>query len=204
MRLRSIIAGVMILVVLQGCGKAPYQPQDGDIIFQTSVSSQSRAIQLATQSRYSHMGIVFNRDGEPYVFEASATVRLTPLQEWISHGEHGHYVVKRLENAPDVLTEDAVARMVDIGREFRGRQYDQHFEWTDDRMYCSELVWKIYQRALNIEVGDLATLGDFDLTSSVVETIMRARWGDSIPLDQTVISPSVMFDSDLLMEVYRN
>ncbi|HRG10273.1 MAG TPA: peptidoglycan peptidase, partial [Cyclobacteriaceae bacterium] len=33
--------------------------KSGDIIFQTSQSSQSKAIQLATRSEYSHMGIIY-------------------------------------------------------------------------------------------------------------------------------------------------
>ena len=32
---------------------------EGDIIFQTSKSSQSKAILMATHSKYSHMGIVY-------------------------------------------------------------------------------------------------------------------------------------------------
>lgn len=32
--------------------------KNGDIIFQTSKSNQSKAIQLATDSKYSHMGII--------------------------------------------------------------------------------------------------------------------------------------------------
>src|SRR5437867_163185 len=26
--------------------------------------------------------------------------------------------------------------------------YDLTFEWSDDKIYCSELVWKVYERAL--------------------------------------------------------
>ncbi len=33
--------------------------KEGDIIFQTSLSSQSKAIQLATNSKYSHIEIIF-------------------------------------------------------------------------------------------------------------------------------------------------
>jgi len=51
-----------------GCSEGgSYQPHDGDIIFQVSKSAQSRAIQLATKSKYSHVGIVFMRDGVPVV-----------------------------------------------------------------------------------------------------------------------------------------
>src|SRR5262245_62162470 len=69
---------------------------DGDIIFHTSRSSQSLAIQRATRSPWSHMGVILYRDGKPYVFEAIATVRYTPLEKWIARGEKGHYVVKRV------------------------------------------------------------------------------------------------------------
>jgi hypothetical protein len=53
--------------------------QNGDIIFQTSLSTQSKAIQLATNSPYSHCGIIY-KDGEKfYVFEAVQPVKKTPL-----------------------------------------------------------------------------------------------------------------------------
>ena len=48
-----------------------WQPQQGDIIFHTSRTSQSLAIQKATGSVYSHMGIILLRDGKPYVYEAA-------------------------------------------------------------------------------------------------------------------------------------
>ena len=36
--------------------------QTGDIIFQTSNSNQSKAIQLATHSKYSHVGILYKKN----------------------------------------------------------------------------------------------------------------------------------------------
>jgi hypothetical protein len=83
--------------------------KDGDIIFHTSRSAQSIAVQRATGSRYSHMGIVLLRGGKPYVFEAVSTVRYTPLAQWTARGNGGHYVVKRLRNADTLLTPGAVA-----------------------------------------------------------------------------------------------
>ena len=56
--------------------------KDGDLIFQTSRSSQSKAIQLATNSQYSHCGIVFKEGNSFYVFEAVQPVKRTPLAEW--------------------------------------------------------------------------------------------------------------------------
>ena len=72
------------------------QLRDGDIIFHTSRSSQSLAIQRAAGSRYSHMGVIVHRDGKPHVFEAVGRVSYTPLQAWIERGVDGHHVVRRL------------------------------------------------------------------------------------------------------------
>lgn len=72
--------------------------QNGDIIFQTSNSGQSKAIQIATGSKYSHMGIIYKQGNDYFVYEAVQPVKLTPLTDWIKRGENGHYVVKRLKN----------------------------------------------------------------------------------------------------------
>ena len=66
-----------------------YEPQVGDIVFHTSLSSQSRAVQAATRSPYSHMGIVLMKDGRPQVLEAIEPVRFTPLQAWLDRGRRG-------------------------------------------------------------------------------------------------------------------
>jgi hypothetical protein len=83
--MRKLVAfAVLGLLYLLGCGdSAAEQLRDGDIIFQTSRSDQSVAIQKATHSPCSHMGIVFLRNGSPYVYEAIDTVQYTPLRKWV-------------------------------------------------------------------------------------------------------------------------
>jgi hypothetical protein len=94
---------VAFLATAWARGKALPSVRDGDLIFQTSRSTQSLAIQRATGSPYSHMGIVFLREGKLYVFEAIATVRFTPLDHWIARGAGHHFVLKRLRNANTAL-----------------------------------------------------------------------------------------------------
>ena len=178
--------------------------KDGDLIFQTSRSSQSKAIQLATNSQYSHCGIVFKEGNSFYVFEAVQPVKRTPLAEWIARGEKGEYVVKRLKNAEQTLTPDVIQKMKEIGKGFYGKNYDLAFEWTDEKIYCSELIWKIYQRATGIEIGNLEQLGDFDLSSKVVKQKIKERYGEKIPLDELVISPASLFESDKLVTIKTN
>ncbi|HEX7830866.1 MAG TPA: YiiX family permuted papain-like enzyme [Thermoanaerobaculia bacterium] len=176
--------------------------RDGDIIFQESLSSQSRAIQLATGSRYSHMGIVMRENGRWYVYEAVEPVKLTPLSTWTARGRNGHYVVKRLRDASK-LTPAVLRKMEKVGKRFEGKQYDLTFEWSDTRIYCSELVWKIYRDGAGIEVGKLQKLREFDLSNPAVKKKMRERYGANVPMNEPVISPRAMFDSPLLVEVAR-
>jgi len=181
-----------------------YEIKDGDLIFQTSLSRQSKAIQLATKSKYSHCGIIYKDNGQYYVFEAIQPVKKTPLDKWIARGKNGHYVIKRLKNVDKILTIEVIEKMKREGKKFEGKDYDLTFEWSDDKIYCSELIWKIYQRATGIEIGKLEKLSDFDLTSTVVKEKMKERYGNKIPMDEIVISPAAIFDSELLITVKSN
>ena len=197
---KLFVFAVLGLLYLFGCSDTyAEQLREGDIIFQTSRSEQSIAIQKATHSQYSHMGIVFFRNGSPYVYEAINTVEYTPLEKWIGRGEGNHYVVKRLREAKRILTPQAVKKLRQAGAKFQGKPYDSYFEWSDKRIYCSELVWKIYDRGIGIRVGRLQKIRDFDLSDPIVKTKIKERYGNKVPLEETVISPGEMFSSDLLI-----
>lgn len=202
MNLRHLACGLLsALLAASACGCAdarPPQVHDGDVIFHASRSSQSQAIQRATGSRYSHMGVVLHRDGQPYVFEAIDPVTYTPLARWIARGSGGHYVLKRLRTP---LTAQQTTQLRDAAEAFRGRRYDLAFEWSDQRIYCSELVWKMYDRALGVRIGTLQPLRSFKLDDPAVKTKLRERYGERVPLAEPVISPAAMFDSPLLTTV---
>jgi len=159
----------IVLLILSTTPFASDNLQNGDIIFQTSKSAQSKAIQIATKSKYSHMGIVYKKKGKLFVYEAVQPVKLTPLKKWIKRGLKSHYVVKRLKNSEKLLTKESLNKMMKIGEKYKGKNYDLYFEWSDKRIYCSELVWKIYKEALNIEIGALEKLSSFDLSHKAVK-----------------------------------
>lgn len=198
--MRLAVLAVMLLAPLAAF--APDRPEDrlrdGDIIFQETASAQSKAIQLATHSRYSHVGIVYFRNGKPFVLEAVQPVRISSLSSFIGRSVGGHYVVKRLKNAEAILTKPVLAKMQRIGRSFVGKNYDWVFGWSDARIYCSELVWKIYQRAAGIELSPTKKLREFDLSHPAVRAKMKERYGKKIPLDEPVVAPSQLFESPLL------
>lgn len=180
------------------------QIQNGDLIFQTSLSQQSKAIQLATNSVYSHCGIIYEKNGKYFVFEAIQPVQSTPLEKWISRGKDNHYVIKRLKNSEHIFTKEALIKMKSEAGRLKGKDYDLTFEWSDNKMYCSELIWKIYNKALNIDLGKLQKLEEFDLSNPVVKKKLTERYGNNIPKSETVISPKAIFESNLLFEVIRN
>jgi hypothetical protein len=200
---KKILPAIVFVLLAISCrgDSLPLQVHDGDIIFQTSRSAQSIAIQKATHSKYSHMGIIFFRDGKPYVYEAIKTVQYTPLNKWIARGDGGYYIIKRLREADGILTPNAVTKLRYVAKKFQGRPYDLTFEWSDDRIYCSELVWKIYDRGIGVQVGRLQKLRDFDLSDPIVKAKMQERYGNRVLMDETVISPGEIFSSKLLVVV---
>jgi uncharacterized protein YycO len=178
--------------------------KNGDMIFQCSISPQCEAIKLATHSEYTHCGIIFKSGDDINVYEAVQPVKVTPLNKWIARGQEGHFVIKRLTNADKILNESVLSNMISEAESMKGKNYDIYFGWSDEKIYCSELLWKIYKRAGNVEVGRLQRLKDFDLTSAPVKKIMNERYGADIPYDEIVISPSSICNSELLTTIYSN
>lgn len=204
-RIFLIVIGLLFSLSAQGASGI-YKPdvRDGDIIFHHSRSEQSQAVKEATGSPYTHMGLIFIRDGKPYVFEAAKTVRLTGLKTWIKRGENEYYTIKRLKEADKYLTKEGVRKLWAVANTFEGKAYDSQFSWSDEKMYCSELVWKIYERALGVRIGHLEKMRDFNLGSLIVRDATHSRFGTNVPLDETVIAPSSMFNSPLLETVASN
>jgi hypothetical protein len=57
---------------------------------------------------------------------------------------------------------------------------------------------------LNVEIGELEKLADFDLSDQSVKQKMKERYGENLPLDEKVISPAAMFNSVYLETVIEN
>jgi uncharacterized protein YycO len=175
--------------------------KDGDMIFQTSQSSQCEAVRIATNSKYSHCGIIYIINGEHFVYEAVQPVKLTKLEEWITHGEDNKYLVKRVKNASRILTTSVLKNMKTYGSQFNNKDYDLYFEWSDDKIYCSELLWKIYKNGANIELCKLEKLKNFNLKDLKVQAILKERYGNNIPYNEKVVAPSQIVNSAIVETV---
>jgi len=203
----SILWGLLLVllsVVSLCCDAEDFSKlQDGDIIFQIHESSQSKAIQLATHSKYTHMGVIFKSGDEYLVCEGVGPVQYTALEGWIHRGEGSHFVVKRLKNAEKALTSDVTAKMKKEADDLKGKAYDWWFGWSDDKIYCSELVWKVYERGAGIELAVPMKLTEFDLSHKAVQEKIKERYPDGIPQDEKAVAPGQIFDSTLLTTVMK-
>lgn len=178
--------------------------QDGDIIFQSSNSKQCEAVKIATKSAFSHCGIIFIENGKTYVYEAVQPVKMTLLKDWIAQGKDSKYVVQRLKNSEKILTKEILNKMKTYGKTFNNKDYDLYFGWSDDKIYCSELVWKIYKNGANIELCQTKKLKDFNLNHPAVQQIMKERYGSKIPYNEAVVAPSQLYESVLVQTIYNN
>lgn len=176
---------------------------EGDIIFQSSQSNQCKAVKLATHSEYSHVGMITFIKGKPYVLEAVEPVRTTELATWIAHGTGGHYTLMRLKNREAEIAVTEIPDAQALAKKMLGIHYDIYFNWGDDQLYCSELVWKIYKRGYGVELCPLRKMKEFDLTSPEVKAIMKQRYGNNPPLEEDVVAPSDLSNSALLYEVEK-
>jgi len=169
----------------------------GDLVFETSTSPQSAAIRWATRSPWTHVGIVEVGPDGTFVVEALGRVSRTPWKAWRRRAlRGGDLLVLRPRDLSAAERAGAVTR----AKGFLGARYDPRFGWGDDRIYCSELVVKAYERAAGISLGRRERLGDLRLLG--LETAAERRWGGKLPKDLVLVTPASLAEDRRLTRVY--
>jgi hypothetical protein len=198
----------LFLVSISTFAKLPLQNQlqEGDIIFHETQSNQAAALREITNSIWTHTGIITRFKNDWYVAEAARGVELTPLSDFINRGKDKKFIIKRIKH--DILQMNArnLRAMKAMLMTFAGKDYDFWFEWSDDKIYCSELVWKVYERAFGIVLSIPEKFKDFPLNGPHAQRLIRERYtsiGRSINLEETVVTPIAVLESDLLIDVVR-
>lgn len=183
----SLFSLVAVAGVSSGDAADP-EWRDGDIVFQASQSEQSRYIMLATGSRLTHVGLIDVRPDGVYVVEAVQPVKVTPLERFRNRYDDPRLAVKRV---PD-LSDGERSAVVKEARRWVGRDYDRRFGWSDATLYCSELVWKAFDRAVDRQIVPLGRFGDFMLFDTPVGAeFVERRWGKEGPdPEEQIVSPA--------------
>ena len=176
--------------------------QEGDVIFQTSNYGQSWAVQKATNSKYSHVGMLFKEQGKWMVYEAVQPVQKISLADFISHGDQKHFTISRFKS-DEQLSKEKIEKMKAFFNQLEGKNYDIYFEWSDKTWYCSELVWKMYDH-VGIKISEYERFGQYNLEDPAVKEIINERFQNGVKLDETVITPRGIYESPYMIEVYTN
>jgi Permuted papain-like amidase enzyme, YaeF/YiiX, C92 family len=190
--------------------------RNGDIIFQTSRSSQSAAILLASESAYSHMGLIeIDPSGAPFVVEAVGPVKSTPLDRWIKRGLGGRIAIQRLNS----LSADTALNILSAAHKYDGLPYDLFFLSTKDQIYCSELVSLAYSEGASLSVGQIQKAKDLYLNNFAAKRLIEKRWrkhplcqvaGETFQscyakiLEQDLITPSSIYNDPKLDLIFTN
>lgn len=172
--------------------------ESGDIIFQVSSSSQAPAVALASNSPITHVGIISVEGDKVTVIEAVEPVREVSIESFIDHSNlWGVYRLKQQPKNPDWSK-----KVIRAARAMKGKHYDGLFQWSDDRIYCSELVWKAYKRGTGIDLSTPQRVGDLNLSLPPVQELIKRRMGGKkLNLDEKIVTPGALHESDLLEPV---
>lgn len=183
--------------------------REGDIIFQKSRSSQSEALREGTGSEWTHVGILLKENGTWVVAEAIQPVRKTAFLSFVGPKRSRGFFIKRVR--PEILAMNAIqvkALKAKLKPEY-GKSYDIFFQWKDDLIYCSELVWKAFYSAFSIEgkpfeLSRVQRMKDLKLDGPAVKKLIVERYhasGKALDLEERVVTPVALFESGALLPV---
>lgn len=208
MRLRKIKISTIFVLFLFICGCRGNIDtslfQEGDLIFQNKKNKGQEFLTVISKQEYNNIGILYYKNGKWYVLEAVQPVQLTPISGWIKDGQDEYYIVKRIQDSEIYFTKENIEIMKELSKDFMGKAYDSLYEWSDKSFYPSELVWKIYQRALAIELCGLQTLADFDLADETVKQKIKEVYGSKVPLYEDLVTVGSIYNSSLLVTITEN
>jgi len=169
----------------------------GDVVFQRSRTAQAEVIAEVTRSEWTHVGVVLERDGALVVLEAGAPVGWTPIADWKARGVGGRMLVRRL---PRRLGRAELARLARLGERFVGRAYDARFEWNDRRLYCSELVYRLFELAVGVRLVEPQRWRDLVFTARA-RALARRRLGRQPEPNGRVVTPAALATAPTLRSV---
>ena len=172
--------------------------QEGDLIFHRSTSPQSAAIGEATGSSWSHVGIIVNRNRSWYVVEARQGVEVTALKSFIDRGKDKQYKIFRF---PAFANSVSKLNLYQVLAKYMKKPYDIYFEFSNDRIYCSELTYKVMLELTGQKIGTVNKMKELRLDGPHVKELIKRRLtdlGKELDPEELIVTPiSQMLDSNL-------
>lgn len=135
--------------------------KEGDLVFQDlDCGPLCDAIEAVTegykQRDFSHVAIIIKENGRLRAIEAIGTeVRTISIDSLFQRTPNENkYLVMR-------LNEEYLSRSKNISKkslQYLGKKYDDRFIMNNDSLYCSELVYEVYNTAIKSQIFDLQAM----------------------------------------------
>lgn len=199
---QAIASGAVPDVVQQSPSMAGVSFRDGDLIFQQSRSDQSRAIEEASASPWTHVGLLFRQKGSWWVSEAIGPVVLTRLEDFLVRGRNRRVSIRRFPE----LNSEQLRKIQAQAQKWVRIPYDVYFEWSDERIYCSEMIFKAYEAA-GIRLAEPERVRDLKMDGPEVRRLIIERYqsiGKRLNFDEPIVTPALLHRSERLETIWEN
>ncbi|MFT7155793.1 MAG: hypothetical protein ACI8Q1_000796 [Parvicella sp.] len=154
----------------------------GDIIFHTPIKSDAMDYKIA----------MINVNVHGYtVLEITDRIQHSSLSIWTQNMKN--YTIKRLINVDIILNKSSIRKFRTERQKFIFKSYDSNYCWTDAKIYDSELIWKTYKRALDIEICILDTISNLNKNIPDPE----------VCTEKYFVTPKKIFESEKLITVMQ-
>lgn len=101
------------------------------------------------------------------------------------------------------MSKDDVDRMYMYAKNQLGKPYDLKFQWSDRRMYCSELIYKVYV-AGGVTLSDCKVFKDYDIKTPAVRKLKEKRYSGDFASEEPVITPVDLYNSEWVRVIFSN
>ena len=172
---------------------------EGDIIFIQSQTTQAAALRESTESVWTHVGLLIKKSNAWYVAEAVGPLKETPLAEFIGRSKNKSYQIHRYKHFDAATMAAAMKRVLPK----YNKPYDIYFEWSQDKIYCSELTYHVMKDVTGFELGRIQKMKEMKLDGPYAQALIKKRYTDTgreFDPDELIVTPrSQIEDEDLTL-----
>lgn len=150
MLVKQVLLSGFLCLFLLSCS-SDFELKTGDLLFQDlDCGSFCDAIEKVTRGvdgySFSHVGIVLVEDGKIWVLEAGGRgVVKTPLDSFMNRSKTSAGYAKVVAGRVKKPYRYAIPVAVLKAEQLLGKPYDDYFDISNDRYYCSELVYYAFR-----------------------------------------------------------
>jgi len=179
--------------------------QPGDILFQDGSNNFNNAVKEVTNSidgyNFSHCGIYYvDSNKNKFVIEAfNDGVVLTDISDfmnrYLTEDNKPKVVVGRLIDSLQTIIPMAIKNAIN----YLGKKYDNEFDLTNDKIYCSELIYFAFKDRVGENIFKTNSMTFIDINTNETQSYWREHFnslGILVPEGKEGINPGSISKSN--------